>query len=227
MRRTAETMGTVVSLDIPGCDNMAVFDGVFNRLREIDNRFSTYKPTSEVSRYRAGELHGKDASQEFMRVKAACLKYEKLTGGYFSAGFEGEFDPTGYVKGWAIAEAGKLIRKAGYGTFCIGIGGDILAASASDKVWNIAIQDPHDKSKILNRLSISNGAVATSGAYERGAHIINPKSGQAATYWASVTVSGPDIIAADVLATACFAMGARATDFMQSQLAYELIAVKN
>jgi len=198
-------MGMPISVDIPGCDDESVFEAAYERLKQIDNKFSIYKPDSEVSRYAAGILKDKDLSKELKFVISACKKANQETEGYFSAWASGRFDPSGYVKGWAIAEAGKVIQKHGFDTYCIGAGGDILAHGNQD--WVIGIQDPKDKTKILNKLSISNGAVCTSGNYERGDHIINPKTHQPAKELLSVTISGPDIIQADILATAVFAAG--------------------
>lgn len=216
-------MGMPITVDIPGCDNEKVFRVVFERFRKIDERFSPYKRDSELTKYQNGEIKEKDLSAEFKKVKKACREAEKQTDGYFSAYFSGKFDPSGYVKGWAIAEAGKAIEKEDFKTYCIGAGGDILARSDSDKVWNIGIQDPKDKGKILDKLSIYNGAVATSGNYERGNHIINPKTGKPANKLLSVTVTGPDIITADIFATAIFA--SESLDIIKLPKGYKVIAV--
>lgn len=247
MRQVQQIMGMPITIDIPSDNKPEIFIKVFDRFRQIDEKFSTYKPDSEVCKFRntlagatpentpvkrqitpviSGVALEKGWSQELRGVIAACEEAEKWTNGYFSAWHSGSFDPLGYVKGWAIAEAGKVIEKQGYKTYCVSAGGDILARSDSDKIWHIGIQDPLDKSKILNLLSISNGAVATSGSYERGAHIINPKTGRPADGFLSVTVSGPDIIKADILATAVFAMGrVKGTEFMKSQKDYEAIII--
>ncbi|HVO86180.1 MAG TPA: FAD:protein FMN transferase [Candidatus Binatia bacterium] len=206
MRANKIIMGTGVSLDVPGA-NQSLIDAVFTRLEDIDARFSTYKKSSDVSRFKTGEIAEKDFSQEMKQVFAACKSAEAQTNGYFSAWASGSYDPSGYVKGWAIAEAAKVIKKAGHGTYCIGIGGDILAASDGDKVWKIAIEDPRAKNEILAVAEVKNMAVATSGNYRRGAHIINPKNRQPADEILSITVAGPEIIDADVLATAGFARG--------------------
>jgi thiamine biosynthesis lipoprotein len=218
-------MGMPITVDIPNCEDETIFESVFERFNEIDKRHSTYKSDSEVSRLRGGEIKPGAISEELKQVISACKKAQKQTGGYFSAWAAGDFDPSGYVKGWAIAEAGKVIEKAGYKTYCISAGGDVLARSSGDRVWRIGIQDPRDKFKILNKLSISNGAVATSGNYERGAHIINPMTKKPARELLSVTVTGPDIIKADILATACFAMGPKAVEFMKSQAGYQAMIV--
>lgn len=219
-------MGMPVSLDIPEA-GQKVFEAAFKRLTDIDERFSTYKKDSEVSRYARGELSEADLSDELKLVIEASREAEHLTKGYFSAWAAGEFDPSGYVKGWAIEQASKEIEERGFRTYCLGAGGDILARSDSAKVWSIGIQDPRDPVKILNKLSIKNGAVCTSGSYERGAHIINPKTGRPPDELLSVTVTGPDVIKADILATACFAMGAKAAEFMERQDDYQALIIRS
>ncbi len=226
MRRVFEVMGTAVSVDIPNCQDDAVFRRALNRLRDIDERFSTYKPASEVSRFGNGKLSEAELSRELSYVIKECRKAEKQTGGFFSAWAAGVFDPSGYVKGWAIDQAGKAIEAQGYKTYCIGAGGDILARSESDKIWNIGVQDPKDNTRILNKLSISNGAVATSGTYERGRHIIDPKTKKPADKYLSVTITGPDIVTADVLATAVFAAGQNNPGFIKNFPGYKAISVR-
>lgn len=223
MRQVAHIMGTAVSLDIPSCKNSETFEKIFERLREIDERFSPYKASSEVSLFKSAKLP--KPSPEFEEILSACQDWQQKTDGYFSAWAAGSYDPSGYVKGWVIAQAAGLIKKSGHRTFCIGIGGDILAASDSDKTWNIGIQNPFDRAQVIKKLQVKNSAVATSGNYERGAHIINPKNKKPADFWASITVAGADIITADVLATACFAAGENAAELISKWPEYDFIFI--
>ncbi|MDB5161440.1 MAG: hypothetical protein JWO96_820 [Candidatus Saccharibacteria bacterium] len=225
MRANQIVMGTGVSIDVPGLTDTQFIQKVFSRLQKIDRKFSTYKSKSEISRFRRGELREQELSHEVRKIMRACLEMEKITGGYFSAWFAGEFDPTGYVKGWAISEVGALLEKNGYTTYCVGIGGDIKARSDSGKVWGIGLQNPLDKQSILGRISAKDIAVATSGIYERGDHVINPKTGNPANELLGITVAGPDIIRADVFATAAFAMGTAGLSFIEDQPGYEALAV--
>jgi thiamine biosynthesis lipoprotein len=218
-------MGMPISIDIPKYDEEKIFNAAFDRLRQLDERFSPYKENSELVKYQRGELNEKNLSAEFKKIMQDCKKANRMTDGYFSAYFAGKFDPTGYVKGWAINEAGKIIEKAGFKTYCIGAGGDVMARSDGEKAWSIGIQDPFNKDKILNKLSINNGAVATSGNYERGKHIINPKTGEIADDVLSVSVAGPDIIKADVLATAIFAEGLPGLVIAEKTESYEALLV--
>lgn len=202
-------MGTIVSLDIPNAEPQ-IFEQVSELLDKVDARFSTYKKDSEVSRFAAGRLKEADVSTELKYVIAQCKKYERVTNGYFSADYKGNFDPSGFVKGWSIKQSAELIEKNGYKTFCIGIGGDVLARSQHAKVWAVGISDPADTRKIVAAVKAKNLAIATSGNYERGKHIYNPKTKKPVDFWQSVTIMHPDIINADVMATTAFAMGQKA-----------------
>ena len=68
-------------------------------------------------------------------------------------------------------------------------------------------------------------AVATSATYERGAHIIDPRTGQPTTDLASVTVVGPDLTLVDAFATAVFVMGLSGLDWLARQPGYEAMAI--
>jgi thiamine biosynthesis lipoprotein len=225
MRLVRQIMGMPISIDIPLAKTAADFEPAFSMLSDIDIRFSTYKPDSEVSGFAGGELNETELSGQLKSVIKACKVAEDKTGGYFSAWAGGKFDPSGYVKGWAIAEVGKLIESQGYKTYCIGAGGDIFARSDSDKTWNIGIQDPVSKNYLTSQVILKNGAVATSGSYERGSHIINPKTQQSADDFLSVSVKGPDIIWADVLATAIFAAGPAGHQLINKHPGYELFTI--
>jgi thiamine biosynthesis lipoprotein len=74
-------------------------------------------------------------------------------------------------------------------------------------------------------LSVTGGAVATSGTYERGLHVINPFSREPATELIAVTVVGPELISADAYATAAFAMGAAAPRWLESLGGYEALVI--
>jgi thiamine biosynthesis lipoprotein len=223
MRRVKNIMGIPISIDIPELTDEKLFEMVFTRLQQIDTTFSTYKPDSMLNQF----LDGKKAlSSEMQQVKNACAAYEHLTGGYFSAHYNGSFDPTGYVKGWAIQEARDTLKASHVTTFLINAAGDIMAASDGKKLWNISLQDPFSRTATLGTVTLKNGAIATSGTYERGRHIFNPHTKQPVGQLVSASVYGPEIIPADVFATACIAMGGeRAIDFINDQPGYEALFV--
>ena len=168
-------------------------DEVFAWLREVDARFSPFRADSEVSRIDRGEL-------------ARCERLRVATGGSFDARAGGSLDPSGLVKGWAVDRAGELLARAGARTFAIDAGGDVLGRGGP---WRVGIRHPRRADALCAVLTVGDGAVATSGAYERGDHVLDPLGGGPARGALSVTVVGRSLGTADAYATAAFAMGRR------------------
>jgi thiamine biosynthesis lipoprotein len=170
---------------------------VFAWLRWVDATFSTYRADSEISRLGRGERL--DPHPLVCDVLERCEELRAETGGYFDARAGGRLDPSGYVKGWAVQRAAAF----GRGRFLIDAGGDVLLRGA----WRVGIRHPYERGRLAAALTLSDCAVATSGAYERGPHVLNPFTGRPATGLASVTVIGRDLGTADAYATAAFAAG--------------------
>lgn len=225
MRRTDFIMGMPVVIDIPGLQNESIIQEAFNELKKVDEQFSPFKPDSELSRFKRGELSAETVSIGMKAVMKACLEAERYTGGFFSARYSGEFDPSGFVKGWAVGEVKNRLLEKGFSTFCISAGGDVVTKSSGDKTWRIGIQHPKKKSKVLGTVLAKNLAIATSGSYARGRHIINPKTKKPATFFLSLTVAGPNITKADVFATTAMAMGVDGLGFIDKHRGFEVLAV--
>jgi FAD:protein FMN transferase len=206
-------MGTVFSIDIrdPGPWEPAI-GAVTRWLHHVDEVFSTYRPGSDISRLRRGELAAGHANPLVAEVLGLCARAEEETNGYFTAALPGGIDPTGLVKGWAIERASGILRAHGSVNHCVNGGGDIqLAGEASPgQPWRVGISDPLDRARLLTVVAGRDVAVATSGVAERGPHIIDPRTGAPATGLASATVVGGSLTRADACATAAFAMGASA-----------------
>ena len=199
MHRVEQIMGMPIVVEIRGGE---VPEDVFDWFRWVDETFSTYKPGSEVSRIARGELDVEDAHADVQAVLARCEELRVETNGYFDARAGGELDPSGLVKGWAVDRAVELIDADEY---CISAGGDVRVRGE----WKVGIQHPLEPQAIAAVVEARDLAVATSGEYERGAHVIDPHTGQAPDGVLSVTITGPDLATADAYATAAFAMGAR------------------
>jgi thiamine biosynthesis lipoprotein len=204
-------MGTVVSLDLrdaPASATAAV-GAAMAWLRDVDARFSTYRPDSEVCRLERGELLLADASVDVRRVLARCAELRRQTGGFFDERVAGVLDPSALVKGWAAQGAADILTAAGLTDFCLSAGGDVVARGGAlpERGWRVGIQHPLDRAAVAARVRVSDLAIATTGAYERGAHVTDPRTGAAPAGVLSVTVSGPDLGSADAFSTAAFAMG--------------------
>ena len=90
--------------------------------------------------------------------------------------------------------------------WCVDAGGDVLVRGGG---WRVGVRHPDVPRALAGVVVVDDGAVATSGAYERGAHVRDPHTGRAPAGVRSVTVLGRELATADAYATAAFAMGER------------------
>jgi FAD:protein FMN transferase len=226
-------MGTVVSFDVRFDDERArslmqaaVADAVA-WLHRVDEVFSTYRADSQISRLGRGELRLADCDPDVAEVLELCAQVGRESKGYFSSTYGGRLDPTGVVKGWAVQRASELLSAAGSDRHCINGGGDIqvVGGPTPETAWQIGISHPLHPTALASVVSIRDGAVATSGTAERGAHVIDPFTGNPVSGLASVTVVGPDLIRTDAYATAALAMGGAARDWLESRGGYEGFAI--
>ena len=218
MKQTRIIMGMPITVDIVGEDAADDIGAVFDYFKEVDERFSVYKPDSEISQINKG-LSKEHWSQEMAEVMDLCEQTKKLTEGYFNIQRKGKLDPSGLVKGWSIRNAAQLLLSKGRHNFYIEAGGDIQVHGTNDKgrLWVIGIRSPFTMTEIIKIVKLSDQGVATSGTYIRGQHIYNPHKGKSEVRDVkSLTVIGPDIYEADRYATAAFAMGKRGIAFIEA-----------
>jgi thiamine biosynthesis lipoprotein len=238
VRHAEPVMGTVVSFDVPasaGPDGS--LDAAIRWLHWVDRVFSPYRSDSDVSRLAAGEVTVGDCVPEMAEVIEECAFVSELSGGYFTTSPWGRFDPTGYVKGWAVERAAAILSAAGSQSHLVNGGGDVQCAgghlaarepgqAAPVVPWRVGIADPFNRGRIAMVVEAADCGVATSGTAERGAHIVNPRAGKPAAGLASLTVTGPSLALADACATAAFAMGPTlARDWTESLDGYEAFAI--
>ena len=212
-------MGMPVTLDVIDASATAgLMDSVFDYFKYVDDKFSTYKENSEISRINNHKLVLEDVSEDMKTVFELAEQTRLATDGFFNIQHEGYYDPSGLVKGWAIFNAAGILSRAGIKNFFVDAGGDVqvVGMNREGKNWRVGIQDPFETSQVVKVLSVSNCGVATSGTYVRGQHIYNPKTkNQPITDILSLTVIGPNIFEADRFATAAFAMGAEGINFIE------------
>lgn len=225
-------MGTVVSFDIrapaaPEATVRAAIEAAVSWLHYVDQTFSTYRPDSEVNRFDRGELVARDCSADLRHVIGLCHRFERVTEGFFDAWAGGRFDPSGVVKGWSIERASEILTRMGLTDHLVDGGGDLRLRGrpAPGQAWQVGIRHPLAKNAFSAAVCLGEGAVATSGTYERGSHILDPRSGKPANELASVTVVGPDLTTADAYATAAFVMGADAPGWLEALSGYEAMLV--
>jgi thiamine biosynthesis lipoprotein ApbE len=126
------------------------------------------------------------------------------------------FDLGGIAKGYAVDRALAVLRARGVTAALVNLGGNIgvLGFAPGAKPWTIGIDHPRTQ-KLMGRIKLWRGAVATSGDNDRFfemngvryAHIIDPRSGRPVQNIAAMTVIAPTATAADALSTSAFVLG--------------------
>ena len=210
-------MGTVVSFDVPARAGEPRGDGPLGRavrwLHWVDATFSPYRDDSDVSQFGRGARPLAQCAPELAEVLEACAAISARSGGYFTTTPGGSFDPSGYVKGWAIERAAAILTAAGSAEHSVNGGGDVQCTG--ERVWRVGIADPLRPGRLALVVTGQDFAVATSGVAER-----QPPAGLA-----SLTVVGARLAETDAYATAAFAMGSGARDWLEGLDGFEAFAI--
>jgi FAD:protein FMN transferase len=229
MKETRLIMGMPIEIEIVGSEVKKVLDDAFEYLVTVDERFSTYKETSEISKINRGAPTLAAASLEMKEVFEIAEKTKKETNGYFDIKRpDGKIDPSGIVKGWAIFHTAERIRAAGYENYFVNAGGDIAMGgkNAKGEEWSVGIRNPFNINEIIKVVYPRGKGIATSGSYIRGDHIYNPHAPEEKIKdIVSITVIGPDVLEADRFATAAFAMGRGGIAFIENLGGFEAYAI--
>jgi thiamine biosynthesis lipoprotein len=230
IRRVEFVMGMPVVVDVR--DEHASdgdLDELFGWLRRVDETFSTYKTGSQLSRLNRGELTLAAADADVQTVLARCEELREETNGFFDARFDGgALDPSGLVKGWSVDRGAAILDARGFVNYAVNAGGDIRlrGGAVPDLVWRVGIQHPLVREGVAAVVEGDDLAVATSGEYARGQHVLDPHTRDPPRGVLSVTITGPDLATADAYATAAFAMGAdRAPHWTARLRGYEAMTI--
>jgi FAD:protein FMN transferase len=214
-RRVEQCMGTVFSIDVRSDVAPAVVDRAIEWLHDVDRTFSTYRPDSEISQLIDGRTNIVSCRPDVATVLALCERFREETDGFFDAFAGGALDPSGVVKGWAVDQVDARLRAAGSTRHCINGGGDIrTAAEPDDRPWRLGIAHPLVPGKLVCVVEGRDLALATSGTAERGEHIFDPHTRRPPQGLAGVTLVGEELTRVDALATAAFAMGDAAREWI-------------
>jgi len=229
-RRVEHVMGMPILIDVrdDGFDGSAL-DEAFEWFRAVDARFSTYRDDSEIMRINRGELALADAHPDVRSILARCEELRNETGGYFDvrAASPQAIDPSGLVKGWSVERVATLLSGAGVRNYAVSAGGDVIARGRGvpDTCWRIGIQHPTIRDKVAKVVLAHDLAIATSGAYARPDHVLDPHTRRPPSGVLSVTITGPELATADAYATAAFAMGTRGPAWTARLRGYEALTI--
>lgn len=138
-----------------------------------------------------------------------------------------ELDLGGIGKEYAADRVASALQATGLRHGWVNLAGDIrvLGPRTDGSPWQFGIQHPRDSAALLATLALADGALATSGDYERYieqggrryCHILDPRSGWPVGQWRSVSVVAPTCTAAGALTTLAMLMGPEALDLLNAQ----------
>jgi FAD:protein FMN transferase len=234
VRHVEPVMGTAVSFDLrspipePGSLGRAI-----DWLHGVDATFSTHRMDSEISRLALGDVTLDEVGERTREILDRCVALGTRTNGAFDAfavpAPNGtRLDPSGLVKGWSIEVAAEVLEAGGATNFTVNAGGDIVFRGRPNpgRGWRAGIRHPEDPQSQARVLEVCGPlGLATSGHYERGVHIIDPRAPMGPMELASATVIGPDLGEADAFATAMFVMGLDGLDWIEDQGGYEAFLI--
>jgi thiamine biosynthesis lipoprotein len=120
-----------------------------------------------------------------------------------------------------------MLIEAGLRNFALNVAGDmrLRGRAVPEPCWSVGIQHPLEPSSIAAVVEANDLAVATSGAYARGDHVIDPHTGRPPVGVLSVTIAGPELATADAYATAAFAMGEAGIHWTARLRGYEAMTI--
>ncbi len=228
-------MGTVVLFQIEDAVSEHELDRLCRSAMEIlddaDQRFSLYKPQSEISQLVKGEKAWDSASREQLLVRDLCASWSTKTSGFFDARAGSEYDPSGLVKTWAAQNAVDFLQANGIRQFTLNAGGDIFLSADldSDMLNRVGLSNLRSiasefagANMILDLKETGYRAVCTSGSVERGEHIWGTSQTQD---FMQVTVVSEDLVTADIWATALSAGGRNAWEVFLGSAGPDLTAI--
>jgi thiamine biosynthesis lipoprotein len=151
MKQVLLLMGMPIAVEVVDSHVTAAnIAGVFDYFRSVDATFSTYKTDSEISRINRGELRPAKYSDDMKIILALSEQTKQETQGFFDIRHNGMLDPSGIVKGWAILQAAKRLKVAGFQHFYIDAGGDIQISGLKEgKLWHVGIRNPFNRNEIV------------------------------------------------------------------------------
>ena len=232
-QKTIFALGTVNGIsiwDAPAEKANHALREIERLILDADRRLSIFRPDSEISRLNA--CAGKRAvslSPQTLEILAKAMEMRDCTNGAFDvtkgAGHNGltldaeaqtaflknkgtRVDLGGIAKGYVADQVRRILSEEGTSNALVNLGGTILCHGEDREV---GIRNPMNPSHPpLLTIYSRDEFIVTSGTYERGEHVWDPKTKKAAaTDLVSVTILGKNGAAADALATACMVLGLR------------------
>lgn len=210
---------------------LQAMEKAFEEARRLENEVSEWRPESQTSLLnRSAGRYLVPIGRDLTAILLLAAQVSEMTDGAFDITFASpdrkatyrdvvvlpafslaylktkgvKIAVSGIAKGYIVDRMSDVLKKEGFRKFLVNAG-DIYASGR----WEVGIRDPDHpgEEKTICKLKVKDQAVSTSGLYERGAHIIDPKTRKPVARTGSVTVVAKSSAVADALATGAFVLG--------------------
>lgn len=215
-------MGTVAALSVRGaspteCGEMR--GAVRTVYASLAAKLNAWNPESELSRLTTTNGWAAHVSPEVRPCYAAAFQLMAESERAFNPLLAAELRARGFTRNAVLVDLGAIAK--GFAVDCayaalltdgpaatdflLDLGGNLRAGGG---VWTVGVRNPFG-SGLCATVELHPGeALATSGTYARGNHILDGRTGEtAASGVASVTVLAPSAMLADGLSTTLFVLG--------------------
>ncbi len=194
---------------------------------DLNHQLSFFEPNSCVSKMNEkGKILKGDECFELMRDLVELSKdVNEKTMGAFDPGFrggsgiqkvivsedgiyipqDGKYDFSGIAKGYIVDKLIRVAREKGVRFVMVNAGGDV--AVWDDRGIGVWVDVANPEGGRLDRVKVVRGAVATSGTYYRGKHIVDPRTKKRVSGLVSASAQSGSCAVADAWATAVFVLG--------------------
>lgn len=216
-------------------------EAAFTEIDRLDDLLSNYKPNSELSRVNATAAKGPvKVTPEFFDFLRVSDEFRRQTFGAFditlgkgrlsldTRNYTVEFttpdvklDPGGIGKGLAVDHAIDILKSAGIQRALVDAGMSTINAIGTPpddpQGWKINIRSPRSKDEVAATVWLKDNSLSTSATYEKGRHIVDPKTGKppnGVLAVSSIAITGTE---SDAITKCFFVLGRKgAADFIKS-----------
>jgi FAD:protein FMN transferase len=238
MRTADYALGTIVTFDVRcgGCPRPRASRALRRaraQLHQADELFSTWKPDSPMSRLRRDEITLAQAPPEVADLLWACAEARRVSNGRFDPwSAPGGVDPGSLVRGWSVARARDVLRRAGVQAAVVDAGGVVATwgRPEPDRPWRIPIGGSRERDG-AGWEAVGVESMATAPFDRRVARAPGtarptpPHQPDPPGDWRTCTVSGPDPVIAQALAAAVLAAGPDGMALVRQTPGYDALAV--
>jgi thiamine biosynthesis lipoprotein len=129
-----------------------------------------------------------------------------------------------FGKGAGLGDAMAALADAGVSRASLDLGGQVAVLGSG---WTVPVADPRRRDRAVVALAVDGGSVSTSGNSEHPGHILDPRTGEPAPDFGSLTVWTADPLRADCLSTGLYVLGPdRALEWTAAHPGVEVLVLR-